>query len=115
MSVTWLHEDWDIPESDPFYGEALRLKTLSLNTGNPWLWCTVKVTVRYRTLYAHEFLGGCSFESKQEFLLDEYFPDMTHQALAKLNDKVALFQRPCCRCVCNEDTDVDADESEAAT
>lgn len=47
-----------------------------LKAGNPWAWCIVEVRGEYKGLSASEFLGGCSYESEDDFKRGGYYEDM---------------------------------------
>ena len=61
----------------------------SLGCGNPWAWCTAKVTARYLELESSEYLGCCSYLSEQDFRDNSgYFEDMVATARAGLVDQL---------------------------
>lgn len=48
-----------------------------LAAGNTWAWCTAKVTGRYMEFEETDFLGHCSYESKEDFMRPGlYYDDM---------------------------------------
>lgn len=63
-----------------------------LNSGNPWAWCTVKVTAKHPNLPGIEgvdYLGGCSYKSQADFEGQSgYFDDMKDRALEELNREI---------------------------
>jgi hypothetical protein len=65
---------------------------------NPWKWCCVCVEVRWRGLCSATYLGMCSYDSEEDFLLCDYYADMVDEALAELNTMVEALQRPSCSC-----------------
>ena len=60
-----------------------------LDGGNEWAWCGVIVTARWGDFEAKEYLGGCSYESREDFMKPGgYYDDMKSEALAALNVKI---------------------------
>lgn len=55
-----------------------------LENGNEWAWCSVKVTARYKGVEGVDYLGGCSYKSKEDFMKDGYYLDMKKVAFADL-------------------------------
>jgi hypothetical protein len=56
-----------------------------LNRGNYWAWCTAHVTVEYHGMKAEEWLGGCSYKSREDFMQPGcYFDSMVDEALGTL-------------------------------
>ncbi len=54
-----------------------------------WGWSCVRVTVSYGPLSGVDYLGGCSYESEEDFRADSmYFEDMCETALAALQNQV---------------------------
>ena len=57
-----------------------------LESGNPWAWCTVRVTCYYDAgltgIYGTDYLGCCSYADEKDFIDGGYFEDMKHQAYA---------------------------------
>lgn len=65
-----------------------------LESGNPWAWCTVRVTATVeldgQTFEGEAYLGGCSYESRAAFEAPGgYFDDLKVEAFESLKD--ALF------------------------
>lgn len=61
-----------------------------LRRGNQWAWCSVKVTARWKGYEGHDYLGGCSYKSKDDFCQPGgYYDDMKDEALAELNKQLA--------------------------
>lgn len=53
---------------------------------NAWAWCCIKVTVSWRGHRASDYLGGCCYDSKEEFVAEGgYYDDMVDRALEELN------------------------------
>lgn len=54
-----------------------------------WCWCDIVVEARYAGLVGISTLGGCSYESEEEFKsIDGYYPDMVDEALAELQTQI---------------------------
>ena len=54
---------------------------------NEWAWCIVKATVRWKGLEASDYLGGCSYESEEDFVENSgYYEGMVEAALEQLNN-----------------------------
>jgi len=66
--------------------EDLILK--QLNNGNIWAWACVKVTATWKGYSEYDILGGCSYESEEEFKADCYYEDMKDRALEELQNKL---------------------------
>jgi hypothetical protein len=64
-----------------------------LDSGDEWAWCCVKVTVTPKTLtftdelFGFSYLGGCSYENREEFEQSDYYKDMIDWAIDDLNNK----------------------------
>lgn len=57
---------------------------------NSWAWCCIKVTASWRGHSASDYLGGCCYDSKEEFVSEGgYYDDMVDRALEELNDEIA--------------------------
>ena len=55
-----------------------------LQSGNYWAWCVAHVTVEYNDFKAEEWLGGCSYRSKEDFITGGYYESMINEALEAL-------------------------------
>lgn len=61
-----------------------------LEAGNPWAWCHVVVTARWRGFEGRDSLGCCSYASVEDFKSpDGYWPGMKVIALENLNAEIA--------------------------
>jgi hypothetical protein len=48
-----------------------------LNDGNEWAWCSVNVKAKWKGLEGNDYLGGCSYESEKDFIVNSgYYQDM---------------------------------------
>jgi hypothetical protein len=54
------------------------------DNGNEWAWCTVKTTASWRGFKGVDYLGCCSYESKQAFMSDGYYETAKSQAFDDL-------------------------------
>jgi hypothetical protein len=52
--------------------------------GNPWAWCTAKVTAEWCGVRGYNYLGCCSYASEADFRAGPYFEGMKTDALADL-------------------------------
>jgi hypothetical protein len=94
-----------MPEDAPVHGNASAIDDETdtateawirgeLSRGNEWAWCVVRVTAKWRGYVGHDFLGGCSYVSEEEFRRpDGYFTDMKARALEALNEAIADHAR----------------------
>ena len=55
---------------------------------NEWAWCCVEVVGEYQGLRVSEYLGGCSYPSKNDFIISEYYEDMKNNILELLKRKI---------------------------
>lgn len=60
-----------------------------LNQGNEWAWCYVKITATWRCFSEYVTLGGCSYESEDDFRRDGgYFDQLRDDALWALAERM---------------------------
>lgn len=59
-----------------------------LDAGNEWAWCCVKVTARWNGLEGTDFLGCCSYKSREDFERCDYYQDMHHIAFGNLMEQI---------------------------
>jgi hypothetical protein len=67
-----------------------------LEAGNEWAWCRVMVIVRpwwsaasdQGSYQGEAHLGGCSYQSEEDFKKDNYYDDMKQEALDDLNEQI---------------------------
>ena len=57
--------------------------------GDRWAWFCAKVTASWEGHSASDYLGGCSYESEEDFRKDDYFQDLCDRALEELNEQIA--------------------------
>lgn len=58
------------------YDEDLIKGIIEDSKWNDWAWCCIKVTGNYKGITASDYLGCCSYHSKEDFMEDKYFKDM---------------------------------------
>ena len=94
VSVECLPEDMPIEGNasaidDETDAEIARDIRDQLEQGNPWAWCTVRVSVSTEiagmTFQRDNYLGGCSYKSEEDFKKCGYFTDM----VAECSDDLA--------------------------
>lgn len=60
-----------------------------------WGWCCVRVTAKYKSLTGDAYLGGCSYESKDDFINNSgYLQQLCTEALHNLNEEIQLKFQP---------------------
>lgn len=68
----------------------------SLESGNEWAWCSVKVTAYIDLpgldLEESDYLGACSYKSQRDFEKGGYFEDMKLEAKTRLLRRLAEIQ-----------------------
>jgi hypothetical protein len=94
VTLETLHEDMPIRDcfdsGDPVLDEkdAVRIEK-DYNDGNNWAWCCAKVTVRWNGFTGEDYLGGCNYDSEEQFKeAGGYYDDMKESALAELNNEL---------------------------
>lgn len=84
-----------LPEDTPVKGNACAIDDETdrateqmiydqLDNGNEWAWCLIKVTAKYKGIEGTDYLGGCSYKSKNDFEKDSYYKDMKQAAFTDL-------------------------------
>jgi hypothetical protein len=68
--------------------EQLLLKELEYNE---WAWCCIKVTAEYKGLKECDYLGGCSYDSEEDFKNCGYYEDMKATAYSRLIERLEDF------------------------
>lgn len=65
-------------------------RILQYREWNEWAWCVAKVTAKWGEFEASEYLGCCSYDSKEDFMSPGgYYDDMKAEALESLNQLLA--------------------------
>lgn len=77
-----------------------------LKAGNEWAWCSAHVIVRYQHYEGDDWLGGCSYESKEAFMQPNgYYGDMINSAIDSIAEEIEklvdgpdiwVHTNPCC-------------------
>jgi hypothetical protein len=83
FTIECLDEDIQPSESMEFQ-DQIDYVINQYNNGNEWAWCCVKVTAEYKGIKGSDYLGGCSYNSKEDFMSDGYYADMKIQAYDEL-------------------------------
>lgn len=73
-------EKLDIEQENKIYAE--------LESGNQWAWCTVHVIAKYRGFMSDNYLGGCNYESENQFRDDDYYKSMLDLAIQELAETI---------------------------
>lgn len=74
---------------DAFDEQCAREIEHELACGNPWAWCSVRVSARAGGVTGDAYLGGCSYKSEDDFKREGmYYDSMCAEALADLKAKV---------------------------
>ena len=63
-------------------------KVLLDGGANPWLWCCVKVTAKFEGLKGTTYLGGCAYESEDDFKKGGYYEQMQDEVFEELKSQV---------------------------
>lgn len=58
------------------------------NGDNLWLWCDVEVKATYKGVSGSAYLGGCAYESEEDFKAGGYYEQMVSEALEELNSNI---------------------------
>ena len=60
-----------------------------LDAGNPWAWCSIRVTASFDGFSGSDHLGCCSYASEADFRRSGgYYDDMRAQAVEQLADEI---------------------------
>ena len=64
-----------------------------------WGWCVahVRVALPGTSLHADAYLGGCSYESADDFKAGGYYDDMVAEALAELQAEAGTIAAKVCK------------------
>ena len=83
------HPDDCFALDDPEAQKKIVDEILEKAEWNEWAWCCIKVTVSWRGHSASDYLGACSYDSKEAFVAEDgYYSDMVDRALEELNGEV---------------------------
>ena len=79
-----MEPDWD------FESEEDRQDTLRKIDNGTLLWFVARVTAsRAGVVLGTDYLGGCCYESVQDFLQGGYYPDMIDAAVKEAREKIS--------------------------
>lgn len=86
-------EDCDVDVDDDLDKRAAKWVRKQLDKGNEWAWCDVEVRLLFHGLEAIDYLGACSYKSKQDFITNSgNYDDMVDTCLDEINRKAeALY------------------------
>lgn len=63
-----------------------------LRSGNEWAWCQVHIVVRFGELKGEDWLGGCSYKSREDFEQPGgYYDSMINEAVEDLAKEIELI------------------------
>lgn len=96
-----VEHDADLPvrgnvqaSGDDTADRAAEAKVLNrIANGDVWAWACVTVVGRWRGYEAAAVLGGCSYESEEQFRADPYFEDLVSEVVDKIQQEADLRQR----------------------
>lgn len=92
LKITVTPEPEDLDYNKQGYDQEVVNAIKELRKKSIWGWCSVKVTVSYGPFSATEYLGGCSYKNKKDFMQEGgYYSDMVNTCLAELNTELSLF------------------------
>jgi hypothetical protein len=61
---------------------------------NDWAWCVASVSLSWNGLRETEYLGACSYSSRQDFIENSgYYLDMVHDAAERIADEAEAIAR----------------------
>lgn len=99
MKITLTAEqEYETPENcfasgdDEQDAETVRAIRADYESGNEWAWCAIKLRVEYMGIDATEWLGACSYASREDFKRGGYYADMLASATEQLCDKVRAMR-----------------------
>lgn len=55
---------------------------------NIWLWCAVTVTAKYKGFEGNAYLGGCAYESEEDFIKGGSYEQMQEEAFDELKEAI---------------------------
>ena len=85
-----MHPDDSFGLDDPEEQKAIVDQILADAEWNEWAWCCVRVRVSWKGFHADDYLGACSYKSKEDFIeSNDYYADMVDNALEELNKELS--------------------------
>ena len=93
-----LEWEQDPPEDSFTFPEDIARVREEIENGNIWGWCQVHVIARWtdsedNTYEGDDYLGGCSYRDKADFIRSDYYTDMkavAYDALVKELEKAGF-------------------------
>jgi hypothetical protein len=88
------HEEWEHPQNcfaldDETQHEVVNRILTDLDNGNEWAWCSVRVVGTYKGIEEDDFLGGCSYESEKDFIVNSgYYDDMRNEVYQRIIERL---------------------------
>lgn len=70
-----------------------------LDSGNEWAWCCVRVKATAidedgeQIAYGEDYLGGCSYASREDFMACPYYEDMCTIAREQCDNEIARIRK----------------------
>ena len=71
-------------ETDRKYEDAI---LADIDRGNVWAWAQVSVCGEWNGIEEWEYLGGCSYESEEDFTSDDYYDDMREEIRTRIEER----------------------------
>ncbi len=91
--VTPIHEEipvqqaLSVKETGADHSEYIN-KVLEDDGYNPWLWCTIRVTAKFKGLEGTAHLGCCAYEDEEDYKKGGYYEQMQEEAFKELKEQV---------------------------
>ena len=81
----YCEDDFDNPPSVSIDNEDVVQGILDdYARGNEWAWCKVRVEAVWKNFTGNDHLGGCNYESEQDFKASGYYENMKECAYENL-------------------------------
>jgi hypothetical protein len=81
VDIDWRKDFEDSPDAVKWVEDQLAAK-------NPWAWCMVTIIVTFRQFVEKDYIGGCSYESEEDFKKGGYYEAMVTVAVAEIADYI---------------------------
>lgn len=91
FDVIW-HEEDQSPEDH--FTEPVDILWINVQQkrGNEWAWCMVEVRCKYGSWSNKDYLGGCNYHSKEDFMQEGgCYQDMKQQAYDSMIEDIKKF------------------------
>ncbi len=85
-----IQPEYDAPEDQFTEDDQIQWVRDQMEMGNEWGWCSVEVRASWtdqesgRTFTGSDYLGGCSYESEEDFKVGGYYEQMQEEAYDEL-------------------------------